>query len=95
MILIILLLSILGAQSYGCKFNKKPQYRYSGCHSYDVSAFNIVLGLTFNFDENKYSLNDDGSNFFYTETLDESTKILENRRKNISDNTSEHPFSDE
>lgn len=34
----------IGAQSGGCKFNKKPQYRYSGCHSYDASALNIVLG---------------------------------------------------
>jgi hypothetical protein len=59
-----------------------------------VSAFNIVLGYAWNFDENKYSLSDDGSNFFYTETLEESTKILENRRKNISDNTFS-PFSDD
>lgn len=85
---------ILGAQSSGCKFNKKPQYRYSGCHSYDVSAFNIVLGLTWNFDEHKYSLNEDSSALFYKETLEESAKILENRRKNMSD-TSEHPFSED
>lgn len=83
----------LGAQSNGCRYNKKPLYRYSGCHSYDVSAFNIVLGLTWNFDETKYSLGGD-SPIFYSETLEQATKILENRRKNISD-TSEHPFTDD
>lgn len=45
----------IGAQSGGCKFDKKPQYRYSGCHDYDTSALNIVLGLKFNMDSSKYS----------------------------------------
>lgn len=44
----------IGAQSAGCRFNKKPQYRYSGCHAYDTSALNIVLGLHFNFDDTYY-----------------------------------------
>ncbi|XP_026670524.1 uncharacterized protein LOC108626320 [Ceratina calcarata] len=44
----------IGAQSAGCRFNKKPQYRYSGCHAYDASALNIVLGLHFNFDDTCY-----------------------------------------
>uniref|UniRef100_U5ESF9 Putative secreted protein n=1 Tax=Corethrella appendiculata TaxID=1370023 RepID=U5ESF9_9DIPT len=83
----------IGAQSGGCKFNKKPLYRYSGCHGYDVSAFNIVLGLTFGFDETKYSTHDESSSLYYVETLEQATKILENRRKNISD-TSEHPFDE-
>ena len=30
------------------------RYRYSGCHSYDNSALNILLGLAFGFDETKY-----------------------------------------
>ncbi len=41
-------------QATGCRFDKKPQFRYSGCHSYDVSALNIILGQMFNFDESKY-----------------------------------------
>lgn len=45
----------VGAQSGGCRFNKKPQYRYSGCHWYDGSALNIVLGLKFGFDEGRYT----------------------------------------
>ncbi|XP_066603427.1 uncharacterized protein [Prorops nasuta] len=44
----------IGAQSAGCRFNKKPQYRYSGCHAYDTSALNIVLGLHFHFDDTHY-----------------------------------------
>lgn len=84
----------IGAQSGGCKYNKKPQYRYSGCHGYDTSAFNIILGLTFGFDENKYSSHVDSSVLYYVESLEQATKILENRRRNISD-TSEHPFSEE
>jgi len=47
----------IGAQSTGCRFDKKPQYRYSGCHSYDVSAFNIVLGEMFGFHESRYLSN--------------------------------------
>lgn len=45
----------IGAQSAGCKFDKKPSYRYSGCHSYDASALNIVLGLRFKFISNAYT----------------------------------------
>ncbi|XP_073847846.1 uncharacterized protein [Musca autumnalis] len=84
----------IGAQSNGCKYNKKPQYRYSGCHSYDTSAFNIVLGLTWHLDDSKYSLPSEEYNIFYRETLEQATKILENRRRNSSE-TSEHPFTDD
>ena len=85
--------SIAGAQTGGCKYNKKPLYRYSGCHEYDTCAFNIILGMTFGYDESNYS-NLDLANLYYLETLEQATKILENRRKNISD-TSEHPFTEE
>ncbi|XP_052867850.1 uncharacterized protein LOC128273836 [Anopheles cruzii] len=83
----------IGAQSGGCKYNKKPLYRYSGCHAYDTCAFNIILGMTFGYDESNYS-NQDLANLYYLETLEQATKILENRRRNISD-TSEHPFTEE
>lgn len=36
-----------GAQASGCRFDKKPLYRYSGCHSYDAAALNVALGLAF------------------------------------------------
>lgn len=73
-----------------CKFNKKPQYRYSGCHGYDESALNIVLGLAFNFNEAKYSVQDNDGALFVKETLEESIRTLDNRRKNMTE-TSEHP----
>ena len=44
----------IGAQDTGCRFDKKPQFRYSGCHRYDASAFNLVLGKVFNFQESLY-----------------------------------------
>jgi len=44
----------IGAQDSGCRFDKKPQYRYSGCHRYDMSAANIVLGKMFGFQESSY-----------------------------------------
>ncbi|KAH8340073.1 hypothetical protein KR067_008003 [Drosophila pandora] len=85
----------IGAQSNGCKFNKKPSYRYSGCHGYDESAFNIVLGLTWHLDNSMYSLPSDSSwNIFYKETLEKATRILESRRRNSSE-TSDHPFTDD
>ncbi|KAH8257818.1 hypothetical protein KR038_001554 [Drosophila bunnanda] len=85
----------IGAQSNGCKFNKKPLYRYSGCHGYDASAFNIVLGLTSHLDISKYSLpSDSPRNMFYKETLEQATRILESRRRNSSE-TSDHPFTDD
>ena len=44
----------VGAQNTGCRYDKKPQYRYSGCHEYDTSALNVLLGVMFDFDESKY-----------------------------------------
>lgn len=61
-------------------------YRYSGCHGYDASAFNIVLGLQWQFNASRYSTNDN-TKLFYTETPEEATRQLENRRKNITEST--------
>lgn len=86
----------IGANSNSnhCKFNKKPQYRYSGCHGFDESAFNIICGLTFNFNEAKYSVTDYEESLFYRQSLEDSIRILDNRRRNISE-TSEHPYNSE
>lgn len=48
----------IGAQRTGCRFDKKPLYRYSGCHRYDMSAFNVVLGIMFDFNDNLYVVDD-------------------------------------
>ena len=46
----------LGSQwRSSCRLDKKPHYRYSGCHHYDMSALNVVLGIAFNFSSSEYS----------------------------------------
>lgn len=44
-----------GAQNSGCRFDKKPLYRYTGCHRYDASALNVILGLMFDFSSSHYA----------------------------------------
>ncbi|ESO95755.1 hypothetical protein LOTGIDRAFT_116422 [Lottia gigantea] len=41
----------MGAQNSGCNYQRKPKFRYTGCHWYDMSALNVILGLAFDFDE--------------------------------------------
>ncbi|KAL5014065.1 hypothetical protein ScPMuIL_008335 [Solemya velum] len=43
-----------GAQSVGCK-EPKPLYLYSGCHRYDMSALNVILGHMFNYTSKIYA----------------------------------------
>ncbi|GFS02048.1 MetK_1 protein [Elysia marginata] len=47
-----------GAQDSGCNYARKPLFRYTGCHRYDMSALNIILGKVFNFDEGQYVCQD-------------------------------------
>jgi hypothetical protein len=54
----------------------------------------VICGLQFNFNEAKYSVNDLNGALFYKEPLEESIRILDNRKRNISE-TSDHPYSDE
>lgn len=58
-------ISPIGAQSSGCRFDKKPLYRYSGCHLYDMSALNVLLGSIFNYNEKPYAGTEDDK-FFST-----------------------------
>uniref|UniRef100_A0A1I8G8V7 Nucleotid_trans domain-containing protein n=1 Tax=Macrostomum lignano TaxID=282301 RepID=A0A1I8G8V7_9PLAT len=44
----------LGAHQSGCDFNRPPYFKYSGCHFYDMSALNVVLGLAFQFNVTAY-----------------------------------------
>lgn len=48
-------ISPTGAQNVGCNYQRKPLFRYSGCHHYDMSALNVILGLLFNFNIKPYT----------------------------------------
>ncbi|PAA45988.1 hypothetical protein BOX15_Mlig009839g7 [Macrostomum lignano] len=40
----------------GCRFGDiRPYFRYSGCHLYDTSALNVVLGRAYDFNVSAYS----------------------------------------
>ncbi|CAH0555286.1 unnamed protein product [Brassicogethes aeneus] len=67
----------IGAQSAGCKFDKRPLYRYSGCHSYDVSAMNIALGLKYRLEEYSYNEPDDLFEAVSLSKANAELKILE------------------
>lgn len=69
-------ISPIGAQSSGCRFDKKPLYRYSGCHFYDMSALNVVLGLMFDFDDKVYA-GTDADRFFTKSDSESGTKDAE------------------
>jgi hypothetical protein len=30
-----------------CNYERRPLFKYSGCHKYDMSAFNVILGKMF------------------------------------------------
>ncbi|GFR14354.1 uncharacterized protein TNCT_355731 [Trichonephila clavata] len=57
----------IGAQNSGCRFDKKPLYRYSGCHRYDMSALNVVLGLMFDFSSSHYSAKEEDKFFRFVD----------------------------
>lgn len=65
----------IGAQSTGCRYDKKPLYRYSGCHHYDISALNIVLGLNYRFNKSRYMFHNTKP-LFVTISLDRAINEL-------------------
>ena len=50
-------ISPTGSQTGYC-IRKKPRYLYTGCHHYEQSAFNLILGKAFSFDETPYACED-------------------------------------
>lgn len=82
----------IGAQSGGCKFNKKPQYRYSGCHSYDASALNIILGVKFKLDGSQYTHYESESKLFATVELQQAVSYLESIEQNVSTDAHTQPY---
>lgn len=73
----------IGAQSGGCRFDKKPQYRYSGCHSYDRSALNIILGIKFKLDNTRYTYQGT-RNMFKTVELEKAVATLKGLEQNTT-----------
>ena len=45
-----------GSKYFGCDFDRKPLFHYSGCHRYEMSAFSIITSLLFKFDYDKYTV---------------------------------------
>lgn len=81
----------IGAQSAGCRFDKKPQYRYSGCHSYDTSALNIVLGLKFKQDSSHYTYSG-CCNYFEVVPLSKALALLRELEQNSTTEGRSLPF---
>uniref|UniRef100_A0A1B6JB56 Uncharacterized protein n=1 Tax=Homalodisca liturata TaxID=320908 RepID=A0A1B6JB56_9HEMI len=78
----------IGAQSNGCRFDKKPQYRYSGCHSHDSSALNILLGLKFEFDDTCYATQTQDT-YFHSVTASRAAEELARLQENVTDATTD------
>lgn len=61
-------ISPTGAQNSGCKYERKPLFKYSGCHKYDMAALNVILGIIFNFETSMYSAKDEIFGLFLKDT---------------------------
>ena len=47
-----------GAQNSGCH-PRRPYFLYNGCHRYDMSSLNILLGQAFGMETTPYTANED------------------------------------
>lgn len=73
----------IGAQSTGCRFDKKPLYRYSGCHRYDMSALNVILGIMFDYNNCYVASNEDKFFQKIEERLDNEIMTKENTTSTV------------
>lgn len=72
----------IGAQNSGCRFDKKPLYRYSGCHRYDTSALNVILGLMFDFSSSHYAAREEDK-FFHLIDIDKESTLDSEKNSTI------------
>ncbi|XP_049867128.1 uncharacterized protein LOC126367584 isoform X2 [Pectinophora gossypiella] len=75
----------IGAQSGGCRFDKKPQYRYSGCHGQDASALSIILGLRSGFEESRYAVRGPAGGAWRRVSAGEARAQLQRLERNYTD----------
>lgn len=45
-----------GSKFNGCDLDRRPQFLYSGCHRYEMSAFSILVSSMFNMKESAYTM---------------------------------------
>lgn len=72
----------IGAQNSGCRFDKKPLYRYTGCHRYDASALNVILGLMFDFSSSHYAAREEDK-FFHHVDIDKDLTLNSEKNSTI------------
>lgn len=65
-------------------------FRYSGCHSYDVSALNVVLGITFK-DSSLYTCMDP-VNYFEIVPLSKANAMLRELEHNSTTEGKSMPY---
>ena len=51
-------ISPFGAQNNVCDYNRKPLYIYAGCHKFDMTALNVILGKVFDYSHDVYKATD-------------------------------------
>lgn len=81
-----------------CRLDKKPHYRYSGCHHYDMSALNVILGIAFNYSSLAYSARLSNRFFLPIDKQPQqlTTSLLHHQvMDNTDDNLFEYQFEDE
>lgn len=82
-------ISPTGSQRSGCRLGYKPRHKYSGCHKYEMSCFNIVLGMSFT-NITDYAVNDVifgdlkiYTNLTFTQSYSPKPRLKINSSKNI------------
>lgn len=67
----------LGSKYNGCDYTRRPTFAYSGCHRYEMSSFSILTALLYNFDQSKYTLEEN-------KNLSKTTSLINDYESNSS-----------